>query len=51
MDWFIPIITGTTAMVYIYSFNRIFKMYEKSERTLTINDLFNFNHMILQQHL
>jgi hypothetical protein len=39
MNWLLPIVMGTTAMVYVHSFNRIFKLYEKSERTLTLRDV------------
>jgi hypothetical protein len=37
MNWILPIVIGTTVMVYVHSFNRIFKLYEKSERTLTLD--------------
>jgi hypothetical protein len=41
MNWLFPIVIGTTAMIYIHSFNRIIKLYEKSERTLTLGHVLN----------
>lgn len=41
MNWLLPIVIGTTAMIYVHSFNRMIKLYEKSERTLTLDKVFN----------
>jgi|UniRef100_A0A6C0JN59 hypothetical protein len=39
MNWLIPIVMGTTAVVYINSFNYIMKLYADSEYTLTWEEL------------
>jgi hypothetical protein len=40
MNWILPIVMGTTAVVYINSFNHIAKIYAESEYTLTWNELY-----------
>jgi tetrahydromethanopterin S-methyltransferase subunit C len=42
MNWLIAVVMGTTAMAYVHSFNRIIKLYEKSERTLTLEEVLRF---------
>lgn len=39
MNWLIPIVMGTTAVVYINSFNHIMKLYSDSGYTLTWEEL------------
>lgn len=41
MNWILPIVVGTTAWVYIHSFNRIMHLYEKSERTLDLQSFYD----------
>jgi hypothetical protein len=41
MNWLLPIVIGTTAWIYVHSFNRIMNLYEKSDRTLALGDIVN----------
>ena len=40
MEYWYPYIIGTVAFFYIQSYNRVAKMYFKSDQTLSWNDLF-----------
>jgi hypothetical protein len=39
MKWIIPIVMGTTTVLYVHSFNRIMKLYTDSGYTTTWYDL------------
>lgn len=40
MNYLLPIVIGTTAFLYVHSFNYIINLYEKNDRSLTLNELF-----------
>ncbi len=39
MNYLIPIVVGTTAFLYIHSFNYLKKKYEEKNRQLKLKDL------------
>ena len=46
MNW-LPLIMGTTAFIYVHSFNRIMKLYKESEYTMTWVE-FGRSHLLVQ---
>jgi hypothetical protein len=39
MNYLLPIVVGTTAFVYVHSFNYLKKLYEKNDRLMSFKDL------------
>lgn len=43
MNWMLSVIVGTTAVIYVNSFNHIMKLYKESGYTLTWRELLDKN--------